>query len=64
MDIEINNTHKYILFEDGTEALFDLSFDPLESTNLLNSKNSSLNENDNLMMEELKLELSLLKTNL
>jgi len=34
-----NNTHKYILFEDGSESLFDLSKEPLETKDLLKPKN-------------------------
>ena len=30
-----NATHKYILFEDGTEAMYNLAVDALEATNLL-----------------------------
>ncbi|WP_435262718.1 sulfatase-like hydrolase/transferase [Tenacibaculum sp. nBUS_03] len=38
-----NTTHKYMLFENGNEALFDLINDPLESKNLMNGSLSSTN---------------------
>ena len=36
-----NATHKYIAYQDGSEALYDLSSDPLESNNLLLSGGNS-----------------------
>ena len=48
-----NNTHKYILFEDGSESLFDLSKEPLETKDLLKPKNLPLSDNDNKMKVEL-----------
>lgn len=48
-----NNTHKYILFEDGSESLFDLSTEPLETKDLLKPKNLPLSDNDNKMKVEL-----------
>ena len=47
-----NNTHKYILFEDGSESLFDLSKEPLETKDLL-KPNLPLSDNDNKMKVEL-----------
>ena len=41
-----NTTHKYILFSDDSEALYNLSTDPLEAKNLLNSRNLPLSEED------------------
>lgn len=41
-----NTTHKYILFDDGDEALYDLNGNPFENQNLLNN---SLSTNDNEM---------------
>ena len=46
-------TIKNILFEDESEALFNLSIDPLETVNLLNSNQLPLSGNDNLVKEEL-----------
>lgn len=48
-----NNTHKYILFEDGSESLFDLSKEPLETKDLLKPENLPLSDNDNKMKVEL-----------
>lgn len=44
------STHKYILFNDGTEALYDLTIDPLENTNLLDN---SLSETDSAIYNDL-----------
>ncbi len=48
-----NATHKYILFEDGDEALYNLSTDALESTNLLNANQLPLSDTDSTMKDEL-----------
>lgn len=54
-DIAIRNTsHKYLIFADGTEALYDLLSDPLESQNLLDTSplsDTDANELDNLTTE-------------
>ena len=47
-------TYKYIIFKDGTEALFSLDDDPLESINLLIQ---SLSVSDMEIYNELKSEL-------
>jgi len=61
-DVTIRNiTHKYILFESGEEALFDLSLDPLESKNLLHSRNLPLNEQNSQMKDELIAKIKMLK---
>lgn len=61
-DVTIRNaTHKYLLFQDGTEALFDLDVDPLEGKNLLHDRNLPLSTYDNLMKEELVAKLETLK---
>ncbi|GGD24043.1 sulfatase-like hydrolase/transferase [Hyunsoonleella pacifica] len=39
-----NDTYKYIRFVDDTEAFYNLSSDPLETTNLLNSNGGLTNE--------------------
>ena len=48
-----NTTHKYIHFEDGTEALYDLSDNPLENPNLLEASQLPLSDDDNAIKEEL-----------
>ena len=58
LDITIRNaTHKYILFEDGTEALYNLEANPLENPNLLNTNQLPLSESDqevlNFLLEQL-----------
>lgn len=53
-----NATHKYIYFDNGSEALYNLIEDPLEETNLLTS---SLTAEDTLIKEELLAELSSLR---
>ena len=50
-----NTTHKYILFSDDSEALYNLSTDPLEAKNLLNSRNLPLSE------ENLEIKTALIK---
>jgi arylsulfatase A-like enzyme len=46
-DITIRNgTHKYILFGDGTEALYNLTINPLENPNLLNANQLPLSTTD------------------
>lgn len=53
-DVTIRNvTHKYILFNDGSEALFNLSSDALEATNLLNANQLPLSGSDSAMKDEL-----------
>ncbi len=41
-----NATHKYIRFSDGSEALYDLSANPLENPNLLNANQPPLGSDD------------------
>ncbi len=53
-----NKTHKYIVFEDGTEKLYNLSIDPLELINLMHINQLPLNSTDELIKEELILELN------
>ena len=61
-DITIrNSTHKYLLFQDGSEALYDLSNDPFETKNLMSSRNLPLSEQDDLIKEELITKLGNLK---
>ncbi|WP_303317585.1 sulfatase-like hydrolase/transferase [Flavivirga abyssicola] len=58
-DITIrNNTHKYIYFDDGSEALFNLGSNPLERPNLLNANQLPLNASDSDIKDELTTELA------
>ena len=50
LDVTVRNaTHKYILFEDGSEALYDLSENPLEKPNLLDPNQLPLSASDSVM---------------
>ncbi|WP_025740474.1 sulfatase-like hydrolase/transferase [Aquimarina pacifica] len=51
-----NTTHKYILFDDDTEALYNLSEDPFEELNLMDQ--IPISDLDATMLEELTTELS------
>ncbi|AUP81491.1 sulfatase [Flavivirga eckloniae] len=53
-----NATHKYIYFNDGTEALFNLSDNPLEKPNLLNANQLPLSATDNTMKDALTTKLA------
>jgi len=53
-----NKTHKYLLFEDGTEKLYNLSTDPLESINLMHAHQLPLNSADELIKDKLVLQLN------
>ena len=53
-----NATHKYISFDNGSEALYNLTQDPLEETNLLNR---DLTTEDTLIKEALITELTSLR---
>ena len=48
-----NSTHKYIHFENGNEALFNLNNNPFEFPNLLNANQLPLSETNNLNKTEL-----------
>jgi len=56
-----NKTHKYLYFNDGSEALYDLSDNPLESPNLLSPNQLPLSEVDSAAKEELVLQLSVIR---
>ena len=61
-DITIrNSTHKYILFSDGSEALYNLSIDALEDTNLLNANQLPLSAYDSTEKDKLLNELNNIK---
>ncbi|WP_296381820.1 sulfatase-like hydrolase/transferase [Winogradskyella sp.] len=53
-----NATHKYMYFDNGNERLFNLSVDPLETTNLLNANQLPLSAADIAMKDELIAELN------
>ncbi|OEK08431.1 sulfatase [Flavivirga aquatica] len=48
-----NNTHKYIYFENGSEALYNLSESPLETLNLLNANQLPLSTANSTIKDEL-----------
>lgn len=48
-----NGTHKYILFDDGSEALYNLVNNPLENPNLLNPSQLPLSDVDSAIKDEL-----------
>lgn len=59
IDFAIRNVaHKYILFENGNEALFNLSTDPLESINLLSDNQLPLSSSDSDTKNELASKLA------
>lgn len=53
-----NATHKYILYNDGSEALFNLASDPLESTNFMNANKLPLSAANSAMKDELSAKLT------
>ncbi|MBP0902351.1 sulfatase-like hydrolase/transferase [Mariniflexile gromovii] len=55
-----NATHKYIYFDDGSEALYNLSNDALENTNLLNVNQLPLSDSDAAIKTSLINELNTL----
>jgi arylsulfatase A-like enzyme len=48
-----NTTHKYILFGDGSEALYNLSNNTIEAPNLLNANQLPLSETNSAAKDEL-----------
>ncbi len=52
-----NQTHKYIKFDNGDEALYNLSDNPLESPNLLSANQLPLSASDEVIKDELILEM-------
>lgn len=48
-----NATHKYIYFNDGSEALYDLGDNPLENPNLMSINQLPLNTENNAIKDEL-----------
>ncbi|WP_299121265.1 sulfatase-like hydrolase/transferase [uncultured Tenacibaculum sp.] len=53
-----NATHKYILYNDGSEALFNLASDPLENTNFMNANQLPLSAANSAMKDELLAKLT------
>ena len=53
-----NKTHKYIFFNDGSEALYNLSKNPLENPNLLSPSQLPLGPSSSAAKDELILELN------
>ncbi|MFD2726042.1 sulfatase-like hydrolase/transferase [Hyunsoonleella rubra] len=53
-----NNTHKYIVFDNGSEALYNLGSNPLENPNLLNPNQLPLNDTDESIKNELASKLT------
>ena len=48
-----NQTHKYMSFEDGSEALFNLEQNPFEMPNLLSQNQLPLSDNDQENLSDL-----------
>ncbi len=53
-----NATHKYIYFDNGSEALYNLNDNPLENPNLLNPNQFPLSSNESATKDELVNKLS------
>lgn len=53
-----NTTHKYMLFENGSESLFDILNDPLETTDLLSENQLPLNSANTTVKNELVAKLA------
>ncbi len=58
-----NSTHKYIRFEDGSEALYNLSVNEFENPNLLNPNQLPLSENNTLIKNKLISKLKEIRSN-
>ena len=58
-----NQTHKYIHFENGSEALYNLSINEFENPNLLSTNQLPLSSNDNLNKTKLLNELNTIRKN-
>lgn len=56
-----NTTHKYILFSDGEEAFYNLSVDPLEDINLLDTNQLPLSDANSIEKEKLINELEIIR---
>ena len=58
-----NATHKYIYFNSGAEALYNLDENPFESPNLLNENQIPLSASDTEIKINLTTELSIIRDN-
>ena len=58
-----NSTHKYIYFNNGNEALFNLSANPIEFPNLLNANQLPLNAANSAAKNSLIEEVSIIRQN-
>lgn len=59
VDFAIRNaSHKYILFENGNDALFNLNSDSLETTNLLGPNQPALSTSDSAIKNQLTAKLT------
>ena len=56
-----NETHKYIRFDNGDEALYDLISDPLEVTNLLGANELPLSNADAMQYDNLTAEVTVIR---
>ncbi len=56
-----NTTHKYILYEDGSEGLYDLMMNPMESPNLLNANQLPLSAANSAIKDELVTKLAAIR---
>lgn len=52
-----NETHKYIQFDNGNEALYNLNTNPMESPNLMNANQLPLSNENELIKNELLLKV-------
>ena len=53
-----NGTHKYIKFDNGSEALYNLSINPMENPNLMSASQLPLSSADEIMKNKLLLKLN------
>lgn len=56
-----NSTHKYMLYDNGTERFYNLDNNTFENPNLLNANQLPLSTEDNLIMNELISELNIIR---
>ena len=56
-----NSTHKYIYFNNGNEALYNLSANPFEFPNLLNTNQLPLGASDSYEKASLMNELNIIR---
>lgn len=56
-----NESHKYMIYEDGSESLFNLNIDPLENTDLMSTNQLPLSDSDEAIKNELVNKLAEIK---